>query len=91
MLNMLELKGTGKYPVIYADPPWRFFNFSAKGEGRNAISHYDCLTLEELRGLPILDCAARDCALFLWVPDPMVAHAHDIIRHWGFEFKVFLH
>ena len=30
--------------LIYADPPWRFYNFSAKGEGRNAtefICHRD--------------------------------------------------
>jgi hypothetical protein len=26
-----------KYRVIYADPPWRFKNFSVKGEGRNAV------------------------------------------------------
>ena len=40
-----------KYKVIYADPPWRFKNFSEKGEGRNAISHYDCLTLADLKKL----------------------------------------
>jgi len=27
----------GKYKKIYADPPWRFKNFSVKGKGRNAI------------------------------------------------------
>jgi hypothetical protein len=33
----------GKYGAIYADPPWSFRNWSAKGKGRNAVSHYDCL------------------------------------------------
>ena len=42
-----------KYRTIYADPPWRFKNFSEKGEGRNAISHYDCLTLVDLKKLNI--------------------------------------
>ena len=42
-----------KYKTIYADPPWRFKNFSEKGEGRNAISHYDCLTLADLKKLNI--------------------------------------
>ena len=40
-----------KYKVIYADPPWRFKNFSVKGEGRNAVSHYDCLTLPDLKSI----------------------------------------
>ena len=43
-----------KYKVIYADPPWRFKNFSEKGEGRNALSHYECLTLPQLKKLNIL-------------------------------------
>jgi hypothetical protein len=27
-----------KYGAIYADPPWSFRNWSAKGTGRNAVS-----------------------------------------------------
>ena len=30
-----------KYGVIYADPPWSFRTWSAKGTGRSAVSHYD--------------------------------------------------
>jgi hypothetical protein len=54
-----------------ADPPWSFRNWSVKGTGRNAISHYDCLTYEELAALPVADLAADDCALFLWAVDPL--------------------
>ena len=32
-----------KYGTILADPPWSFRNWSAKGTGCNAISHYDCI------------------------------------------------
>ena len=56
-----------KYKTIYADPPWRFKNFSEKGEGRNAISHYDCLTLVDLKKLNISRYADKDCTLFMWV------------------------
>jgi N6-adenosine-specific RNA methylase IME4 len=76
-----------KYKVIYADPPWRFKNFSEKGEGRNAISHYDCLTLPQLKKLDILRYAANDCALFLWVTDPMLDQGLEVIKSWGFQFK----
>jgi hypothetical protein len=27
--------------VILADPPWYFQNFSAKGEEKNPVAHYD--------------------------------------------------
>src|SRR5690348_15373647 len=57
-----ECFGTGcmkslgnKYGVIYADPPWSFKNYSAKGEGRNAICHYPCLSPKELAALPVVD------------------------------------
>ena len=55
----------GKYKTIYADPPWRFKNFSVKGEGRNAIFHYECLTLPDLKKLNIKRYADKDCALFI--------------------------
>ena len=54
-----------KYGVIYAEPPWSFRNWSAKGTGRNAISHYDCLDFQALTALPIATLAADHCALFL--------------------------
>ena len=76
-----------KYGVIYADPPWSFRNWSAKGTGRNAISHYDCLDYQALAALPIADRAAKDCALFLWAVDPLLPKAFDLIRAWGFEYK----
>jgi len=76
-----------KYGAIYADPPWSFRNWSAKGTGRNAVSHYDCLDFEKLAALPIADLAANDCALFLWATDPLLPRALDLIRAWGFEYK----
>ena len=53
-----------KYGVIYADPPWRFYNYSGKGEGRNAVAHYDCLTFEQICAFPAAKNAAKDCVLF---------------------------
>jgi N6-adenosine-specific RNA methylase IME4 len=76
-----------KYGAIYADPPWAFRNWSAKGTGRNAISHYDCLSFEALAALPVPDLAAENCVLFLWATDPLLHRAFDLIRAWGFEYK----
>jgi N6-adenosine-specific RNA methylase IME4 len=76
-----------KYGAIYADPPWSFRNWSAKGTGRNAVSHYDCLDFSTLASLPVADLAADDCALFLWATDPLLPRAFDLIQAWGFEYK----
>jgi N6-adenosine-specific RNA methylase IME4 len=76
-----------KYRAIYADPPWSFRNWSAKGTGRNAVSHYDCLSFDRLAALPISDLAADDCVLFLWAVDPLLDKAFDLMRAWGFEYK----
>ena len=76
-----------RYGVIYADPPWHFRNWSAKGTGRNAISHYDCLDFKALSALPISDLAADDCVLFLWATDPLLPRALELIAAWGFEYK----
>jgi N6-adenosine-specific RNA methylase IME4 len=83
-----EVRHTSKaYAAIYADPPWRFFNFSAKGEGRNPVSHYDCMSFEDMAAVPVPQLAARDCVLFLWASDPLLPVAFRLIEAWGFTFK----
>jgi N6-adenosine-specific RNA methylase IME4 len=77
----------GRYGVIYADPPWSFRNWSIKGTGRNAVSHYDCLDFPDLAALPVAQLAAENCVLFLWATDPLLPRAFDLIRAWDFEYK----
>ena len=76
-----------RYGAIYADPPWSFRNWSAKGTGRNAVSHYDCLNFEALAALAVAEFVADDCALFLWAVDPLRDKTFELIRAWGFEYK----
>ncbi len=76
-----------KYGVIYADPPWTFATYSAKGKGRSAEAHYDCLSVRELCRLPVQDWTAKDALLFLWVTDPLLPRALEVIEAWGFSYK----
>ena len=76
-----------QYAAIYADPPWQFATYSAKGRGRSPDTHYSCLSLDELSALPVEKWAAKDSALFLWTTDPMLSHALELIRAWGFTYK----
>jgi N6-adenosine-specific RNA methylase IME4 len=75
------------YGVIYADPPWTFSTYSRKGKGRSAEAYYDCMTLADIKALPVAEWAANDCILFLWTTDPLLEKAFEVIRAWGFTYK----
>ena len=81
------MPSTSKFSVIYADPPWTFKTWSEQGKGRSAENHYTCMTLQQIRELPVADLAAEDCALFLWATDPLLPQALDLIERWGFNYK----
>lgn len=75
------------YRVILADPPWRFANYSAKGEKKNPNQHYDCMTIDELKLLPVDQLAQGDCALIMWATWPMLPQALELLDAWGFTYK----
>lgn len=75
------------YGAIYADPPWSFLTRSDKGKDRSPEQHYDCMTLEEIKALPVRDLAAKDAVLFMWVIDTHIPMALDVMKAWGFEYK----
>src|SRR6185437_3511929 len=76
-----------KYGVIYADPPWHFSTYSPVGMGRAADAWYDCMTLNEIKALPVENMAADDCVLLLWTTDPFLREAFNVIDSWGFIYK----
>ncbi|MEK6881521.1 MAG: MT-A70 family methyltransferase [Nanoarchaeota archaeon] len=77
------MKESGKYQIIYADPPWNYF----KGGYKNQSQHYDGMSIDEICNLPIKDLAADDCILFLWVTFPVLKDCFRVIESWGFEYS----
>jgi N6-adenosine-specific RNA methylase IME4 len=73
--------------VIYADPAWEFEVYSGKGKQRSADRHYDTMTLDEIKAMPVGALAADNCALFLWGVWPEMPGALEVIKAWGFEYK----
>lgn len=74
------------FPVIYADPPWKFVVRSeVTGREKSAENHYPTMSLAEILelGCP----ASRDAVLFLWVTD--LANGLACMAAWGFTFKSF--
>lgn len=84
------------FKAIYADPPWRWESWgkyrgqraglAPKGD-RSADKHYDTAETQDIAALPVADLAAQDSVLFMWATWPMLDHAFDLIRAWGFEYK----
>ncbi len=78
---------SGKYQVIYADPPWDY-NHGCDSHGR-ADRHYSVMSLEEICAVPVRDISDENAALFLWTTAPMLEKAFSVIHMWGFEYKTF--
>lgn len=76
-----------RYPIIYADPPWRYENPPMGGTNRSIENHYPTMTLEEICALPVADLATDDAMLYLWATAPKLAECMQVITAWGFEYR----
>lgn len=74
------------FSAIMADPPWSFENFSSKGEKKNAKAQYACMSVKEIKALPVGHLASGDCWLWLWATNPMLPQAIEVMSAWGFAF-----
>lgn len=82
-----ELDTSQRYPIIYADPPWRYENPPMGGTNRSIENHYPTMTLEEICALPVADLATDDAMLYLWATAPKLAECMQVITAWGFEYR----
>jgi site-specific DNA-methyltransferase (adenine-specific) len=77
---------TRKYSVILADPPWNFHNAKGGHYGL-ASAQYSCMTIADIAALPVAQCAAENCALFMWISGPFLVEGKHlpIFEAWGFR------
>lgn len=96
MIDPFEGLPRNQFSVILADPPWHFKTYNEKGRKRSPdwkpfkgspSLHYDTMSAEAIRALPVLDLAAENCCLFLWISWPLLAEALALIEAWGFSYK----
>jgi N6-adenosine-specific RNA methylase IME4 len=73
-----------RYPVVYADPPWKFEPFNEETGGERSVP-YPVMDLDELKAMPI--SAMDDCVLFMWSTNSHLGDAVDLVRAWGFTLK----
>jgi N6-adenosine-specific RNA methylase IME4/ParB-like chromosome segregation protein Spo0J len=77
---------SGKYRVIYADPPWSYGNTQPDYHTEQR-DHYPVMSLSDICALPVRDIAEEDAVLFLWVTSPILEEAFEVINAWGFTYK----
>lgn len=73
------------YPVIYADPPWRYEHVET--ESRAIENQYPTMALDEIKALDLDDIALDDCVLFMWATSPKLAEAFEVLQAWGFDYR----
>lgn len=77
--------GATRYPVLLADPPWRYQH--SESESRAVEGKYPTMALEEICALPVADLATPAAVLFLWATAPKLEEAMQVIRAWGFTYR----
>ncbi|HEX6968281.1 MAG TPA: MT-A70 family methyltransferase [Micromonosporaceae bacterium] len=77
------LSSLGPFPVLYADPPWRYEY--AESSTRKVENQYPTMSLDEIKALEVP--AANDAVLFLWVTSPKLPEGLEVMQAWGFEYR----
>jgi N6-adenosine-specific RNA methylase IME4 len=79
------------YPVILADPAWRFEVYDREtGLDVTADAHYPTMPIEDICALPVGGLAARDAVLFMWTTAPCLPQAFEVLSAWSFDYVTHL-
>jgi N6-adenosine-specific RNA methylase IME4 len=68
------------YGTVMADPPW---DIDQKGN-YGAIKHYNLMTLNQIKAMPVADLCGENAHLWLWVPTNLLERGYEVMRAWGF-------
>lgn len=83
-----------QYDIIYADPPWSFAPMGLKEDEvkkrgyfeRGASFHYDTMTNDDIKAMPVKDIAKKNALLWMWVCQPTLPVAIEVMEAWGFNY-----
>lgn len=74
------------YKVLLADPPWSFKTYGKDGKEKAPDAHYDVMTLQDIKDLPVQDVMDRNSVLFMWAYTPMLKEGIEVMEAWGFKY-----
>lgn len=81
------MRPPGGFGLLMIDPPWKFSGNSTSKPGRNVRRHYETAPLDWIKALPIKALAADDALIWLWVTNPMLDRAFEVLEAWGVRYS----
>ena len=72
-----------KADIVYVDPPWDINQTGSYG----AINHYELMSLESIKAMPVSDLCKNNAVCFLWVPNGLVPEGLEVLKSWGFTYR----
>jgi len=86
------IKTSKKYQVIYADPPWSYYNDASvtpEQVGNNVLIKppYSVLSSKDICNIPVSQISDDDCILFIWTTDFHLEKCLNVINAWGFKYR----
>jgi len=84
--EMVSKIPSGKFAVIYADPPWQYSN---SGFNESAESQYSTMPTEDICKMSdeVEAWSTPETVLFLWATNPLLPDALEVMQAWGFDYK----
>nr|WP_234891588.1 MT-A70 family methyltransferase [Sinorhizobium meliloti] len=64
--------------------------YSDAGAKKSASAHYDVMSAEQIRALPVGQLASINCLIYTWATAPQLPFAVECLKAWGFEYKSFM-
>lgn len=77
----------GGFACILADPAWTYTTWSDTNQDRRPQDQYSCMSIDEIRAMPVREIAAPDSWLWLWATGPHLRMAFDVIDDWGYTYS----
>jgi N6-adenosine-specific RNA methylase IME4 len=73
--------------IILADPPWAFLLRSESGQEKSAQAQYGCMSIEDIKALPVSKLCRGDAICVMWTTWPFIASgaAVEVLPAWGFR------
>lgn len=76
------------YRTIMCDAPWKYVTWSGKGMGKSPDMHYDTMTIDQLKALPVRELVHPEGAVMhFWIIDSHLKFMFDVVEAWGFSYK----
>lgn len=72
-----------RFNAILLDPPW---SIQQKGH-LGAAEHYDLMSMDEIKALPINNLLSDNAHVWLWVTNAVLPYLPELMEAWGLTYR----